>query len=68
MTYLTERTYSRSLILPPEPLRRLLADPEPVRDRLRRGHQVHAAAARRNRALLRAFARDHGWGEPAWAA
>jgi polysaccharide pyruvyl transferase WcaK-like protein len=51
-----------------ERVERLLADPEPVRDALRRGHQVHAAAARRNRALLRAFARDHGWGEPAWAA
>jgi polysaccharide pyruvyl transferase WcaK-like protein len=51
-----------------ERVERLLADPEPVRDALRRAHQVHAAAARRNRALLRAFARDHGWGEPAWAA
>lgn len=52
-----------------ERVERLLADPEPVRDALRRGHQVHAAAARRNRALLAAFARDHGWeGEPAWAA
>ncbi|HSO51987.1 MAG TPA: polysaccharide pyruvyl transferase family protein [Actinomycetes bacterium] len=51
-----------------ERVERLLADPEPVRDALRRGHQAHAAAARRNRALLRAFARDHGWGEPAWAA
>jgi polysaccharide pyruvyl transferase WcaK-like protein len=51
-----------------ERVERLLADPEPVRQALRRGHQVHAAAARRNRALLRAFARDHGWGEPAWAA
>ena len=44
-----------------ERVERLLADPEPVREALRRGHQVHAAAARRNRALLRAFARDHGW-------
>lgn len=51
-----------------ERVERLLADPEPVRDALRRGHQAHAAAARRNRALLRAVARDHGWGEPAWAA
>jgi polysaccharide pyruvyl transferase WcaK-like protein len=47
----------------------LLADPEPVREVLRRGYQVHATAAQRNRALLAAFARDHGWGgEPAWAA
>ena len=52
-----------------EQVERLLADPETVRDALHRGHQVHAAAARRNRALLAAFARDHGWeGEPAWAA
>jgi hypothetical protein len=29
---------------------------------------VHAAAARRNRELLRGFALRHGWGEPAWAA
>jgi polysaccharide pyruvyl transferase WcaK-like protein len=47
----------------------LLVDPEPVRDTLRRGYQIHAAAARRNRALLRGFARDHGWGGgAAWAA
>jgi polysaccharide pyruvyl transferase WcaK-like protein len=52
-----------------ERVERLLAHPEPVRDALRRGYQVHATAARRNRVLLRAFARDHGWGgEPAWAA
>jgi hypothetical protein len=52
-----------------ERVERLLADPEPVPDALRHGYQVHAAAARRNRALLAAFARDHGWaGEPAWAA
>ncbi|HEU4399653.1 MAG TPA: polysaccharide pyruvyl transferase family protein [Actinomycetota bacterium] len=52
-----------------ERVERLLADPAPVRAALRDGYQVHAAAARRNRALLRAFARDHGWdGESAWAA
>jgi polysaccharide pyruvyl transferase WcaK-like protein len=52
-----------------EQVERLLADPEPVRDALRRGYRIHATAARRNRALLRAFAREHGWGgEPAWAA
>jgi polysaccharide pyruvyl transferase WcaK-like protein len=47
---------------------RLLADPAPVREALRHGHQLHAAAARRNRELLRGFALRHGWGEPAWAA
>jgi hypothetical protein len=47
---------------------RLLADPAPVRAALRCGYQVHAAAARRNRELLRGFALRHGWGEPAWAA
>ena len=47
---------------------RLLADPAPVRAALRHGYQVHAAAARRNRELLRGFALRHGWGEPAWAA
>jgi polysaccharide pyruvyl transferase WcaK-like protein len=51
-----------------ERVERLLADPEPVREVLRRGYQVHAAAARRNRELLRGFALRHGWGEPAWAA
>lgn len=51
-----------------ERVERLLADPAPVRAALREGHRVHAAAARRNRELLRAFALRHGWGEPAWAA
>ena len=47
---------------------RLLHDPAPVRAALRRGYQAHAAAARRNRELLRELALRHGWGEPAWAA
>jgi polysaccharide pyruvyl transferase WcaK-like protein len=51
-----------------ERVERLLADPAPVRAALRHGYQVHAAAARRNRELLRGFALPHGWGEPAWAA
>jgi polysaccharide pyruvyl transferase WcaK-like protein len=51
-----------------ERVERLLADPAPVRAALRHGHLVHAAAARRNRELLRGFALGHGWGEPAWAA
>ena len=51
-----------------ERVERLLADPAPVQDALRRGYHAHAAAARRNRDLLRAFVRGHGWGEPAWAA
>jgi polysaccharide pyruvyl transferase WcaK-like protein len=51
-----------------ERVERLLADPAPVRVALRHGYQVHAAAARRNRELLRGFALRHGWGEPAWAA
>jgi polysaccharide pyruvyl transferase WcaK-like protein len=51
-----------------ERVERLLADPSPVRATLRHGYQVHAAAARRNRELLREFALQHGWGEPAWAA
>jgi hypothetical protein len=51
-----------------ERVERLLADPSPVRAALRHGYQVHAAAGRRNRELLRGFALRHGWGEPAWAA
>ena len=45
----------------------LLSDPAQVREQLRAGHRVHAAAARRNRELLRGFAVTHGWGVPAWA-
>lgn len=45
----------------------LLSDPLEMRDRLRTGHGVHLAAARRNRELLRSFAVQHGWGVPAWA-
>jgi polysaccharide pyruvyl transferase WcaK-like protein len=39
----------------------LLANPAPVRERLRRGYEVHLAAARRNRELLQAFLAGHGW-------
>jgi polysaccharide pyruvyl transferase WcaK-like protein len=42
-------------------VRRLLADPEPVRTTLRRGHAELAARARRNRDHLRAFFSDRGW-------
>jgi polysaccharide pyruvyl transferase WcaK-like protein len=45
----------------------LLSDPSGVRDRLRAGYHAHVAAARRNRALLHAFAVTHDWGAPAWA-
>lgn len=40
---------------------RLLTDPAPVQDTLRRGHAERLTKARRNRELLSAFARDHGW-------
>jgi polysaccharide pyruvyl transferase WcaK-like protein len=50
-----------------EAVERLLRDPVGVRDRLLVGYEAHAAAARRNRELLQAFAVAHGWGEPAWA-
>ncbi len=39
----------------------LLADPAPMRSRVREGHTMHLARARRNRELLRAFVQDHGW-------
>jgi polysaccharide pyruvyl transferase WcaK-like protein len=39
----------------------VLANPEPVRERLRRGYAVHLTAARRNRELLRDFLSEHGW-------
>jgi hypothetical protein len=51
-----------------ERVERVLGDPAPVQAALRHGYEVHAAAARRNRELLREFALWHGWGEPAWAA
>jgi polysaccharide pyruvyl transferase WcaK-like protein len=44
----------------------LLSDPDAVREQLRAGNERHAAAARRNRELLRSFAVQHGWGVPAW--
>lgn len=39
----------------------LLADPRCQRESLRRGYEDHLAKARRNRGLLRAFAKNHGW-------
>jgi polysaccharide pyruvyl transferase WcaK-like protein len=39
----------------------LLANPEPVRELLRHGHEDHLTAARRNRELLRGFLAEHGW-------
>ena len=39
----------------------LLADPAPTRSKVLAGHALHMARARRNRELLRAFVRDHGW-------
>jgi hypothetical protein len=39
----------------------LLADPDRARAILCRGHEEHLCAARRNRELLRAFVRAHGW-------
>ncbi|HET9250374.1 MAG TPA: polysaccharide pyruvyl transferase family protein [Actinomycetota bacterium] len=44
----------------------LLSDPPEVREQLRAGNEIHVAAARRNRELLRSFAVRHGWGVPAW--
>lgn len=41
-------------------LDRVLADPEPVRAALRRGHAEHLNRARRNRALLRDFVQAQG--------
>jgi polysaccharide pyruvyl transferase WcaK-like protein len=43
-------------------LDRVLVDPEPVRDALRRGHQEHLEKARRNRQILLEFARAQGRG------
>ena len=39
----------------------LLADADAERDVLRRGHEGLLTRARRNDAILRAFARNHGW-------
>jgi polysaccharide pyruvyl transferase WcaK-like protein len=39
----------------------VLANPEPVREQLRRGYAVHLRAARRNRELLRDYLVEHGW-------
>ncbi|HEX9123377.1 MAG TPA: polysaccharide pyruvyl transferase family protein, partial [Actinomycetota bacterium] len=45
----------------------LLAGPAEMRSKLDAGSRSHIAAARRNRDLLRGFAVEHGWEEPAWA-
>jgi len=45
-----------------ERVERLLADPAHVRESLRRGYEEHLRQARGNRALLRAFVQDRGWG------
>jgi polysaccharide pyruvyl transferase WcaK-like protein len=42
-------------------VQRLLADPAPFRNALRRGYEDHVAKARRNRQLLRAFVQARGW-------
>lgn len=47
---------------------RLLTSDDLLRSRLRREHERHLAAARRNPALLAAFASEHGWRTQAWAA
>jgi polysaccharide pyruvyl transferase WcaK-like protein len=49
-------------------LERLLTDPAPVKEALRRGQAVHAARASRNRELLREFAARHGWADAAATA
>ncbi|HEX6207180.1 MAG TPA: polysaccharide pyruvyl transferase family protein [Actinomycetota bacterium] len=46
---------------------RLLADDGSLGARLRREHQGHLEAARRNPELLAAFVAEHGWRSPAWA-
>ncbi|MHB0857369.1 MAG: polysaccharide pyruvyl transferase family protein [Anaerolineae bacterium] len=45
-----------------ERITELLADPEPMRGLLRQGFDAHLADARRNRTLLEAYVRAHGWG------
>ena len=40
---------------------RLMADPEPMRQRLAAGNKAHVARARRNRTLLREFCEKRGW-------
>ncbi|MGZ4152304.1 MAG: hypothetical protein ACXVP3_07655, partial [Actinomycetota bacterium] len=46
----------------------VLAAPSDVANTLLDGYQRHLRDARRNRAMLRAFAEAHGWGAEAWAA
>ena len=49
-------------------LERLLEAPADVSTRLLVEHERHVHDARRNRALLAAFAHAHGWGTARWAA
>ncbi len=44
-----------------ERVEELLANPAPMRQLLHRGYEEHVALARRNRDLLRGFAREKGW-------
>jgi polysaccharide pyruvyl transferase WcaK-like protein len=77
-TLYTELGLEQDYFLPPddpgvferlaEAVDELLSDPAEMRDRLRAGHAVHVASARRNRDLLRGFAVEHGWEVPTWAA
>jgi polysaccharide pyruvyl transferase WcaK-like protein len=40
---------------------RLMADPEPMRQKLASGNEAHVERARRNRTLLREFSKKRGW-------
>ncbi len=44
-----------------ERVEKLLANPALEKESLRRGYDDHLQKARDNRALLRTFAKDHGW-------
>ncbi len=44
-----------------EYVERVLADPSPEREAVRRAHDEHLQRARRNRHLLRSFLGSHGW-------
>jgi polysaccharide pyruvyl transferase WcaK-like protein len=44
-----------------ERARRLLQNPQLVKERLLRGYESHLAQARRNRVLLRDYLQKHGW-------
>jgi polysaccharide pyruvyl transferase WcaK-like protein len=44
-----------------EKVERLMADPEPMRQKLASGNEAHVERARRNRTLLREFCQKRGW-------